>query len=289
MGRIDAVMLAFGSIGLALLLGGCAAGTSKPRGWVRVAACQILVDGNRDAALRRIESALDEASAQGAQVACFPEACLLGWLNPEAHRLADAIPGTTTKKLGELARRFGMMLSVGLAERDGSKLHNSVVLIGRDGELLAKHRKVNVLPGLMEPGYDRGDGHACVVETEYGRVGLLICADTFEDDLVHGVAELEPDLVLVPYGWAAPEEDWPGHGESLGAWIRHTAQLTRAPVVGVDSCGALAHGPWSGFLLGGQSRFSGADGRLSAPMADRLEEVRVFDVWTGEGDEPVGP
>ena len=65
--------------------------TSDPRA-LRVAACQIHVDGDREAAFARIDAALAEAVAQGADLACFPETCLMGWVNPNAHELADPIP-----------------------------------------------------------------------------------------------------------------------------------------------------------------------------------------------------
>lgn len=266
---------------LALGLAACASAPERPA-TVRVAACQILVDGDREAAFERIDAALAQAAAQGADVACFPEACLFGWVAPTAHDAADAIPGPTTERLGEMARRHGLTVLVGLAEKDGDRLRNAAVLIDRDGSLLLVHRKTNVLEELMDPPYTPGeDATESVVDTRLGRVGVLICADTFVDERVDEIAAGEPDLVLVPYGWAAPAGDWPGHGESLHAWIRHTATRTGAPVVGVDSVGALGFGPWKGFVLGGQSAVSSGSGEVIAVLADRETEVRVVEVDVG--------
>jgi len=259
-----------------LLLAACTSRAPTP---VRLAACQILVDGDREANLARIDAALAEAAAQGADLAVLPETCLFGWVNPEAHRRADPIPGASTERLAELARRHGLMLVAGLAEREGERLHDSAVLIDRDGALLLRHRKVNVLSELMDPPYTPGPGAAeSVVDTRLGRIGILICADTFRDELVDELAAARPDLVLVPYGWAAPEENWPQHGASLHEWIVHTARRVGAPVLGVVSVGTIGHGPWEGFLLGGQSAFSDAGGNLARPLADREVEVRVFEV-----------
>jgi predicted amidohydrolase len=263
-----------------LLLSSCGGGSHPVP--LRVAACQILVDGDCEAAFERIEAALEEAAAQGAQIACFPETCLFGWVNPAAHEFADPIPGPTTERLAALAQRHDMMLAVGLAEREGDRLYDSAVLIDRDGALLVHHRKVNILTELMDPPYTPGPGAASsFADTRLGRIGLLICADTFEETLVAQTAASSPDLVLVPYGWAAPAEDWPEHAESLHTWIAHTARGVNAPVLGVDSTGSLGHGPWKGFVLGGQSALSDATGKLSAPLADRTREVRVFEVRTG--------
>jgi N-carbamoylputrescine amidase len=244
---------------------------------VRVALCQMEIDPRPEVNLERIEAAIAEAAEQGADLACFPEACVFGWTNPAAHEHAAAIPGETTERIGALAARHGVMVVVGLAERDGTQLFNSVVLIDSDGDLLLRHRKVNVLAELMDPPYTPGPGAAgSVVDTRLGRVGLLICADTFEAQLVEELAAQSPDLVLVPYGWAAPREAWPEHGASLTAWVRHTARTCRAPVVGVDSTGVMPVGPWAGYELGGQSVACDASGRVLEVLPDREPVVRVL-------------
>ena len=107
---------------------------------------------------------------------------------------------------------------------------------------------------------------------------MLICADTFIDEHVEAIAALEPDLVLVPYGWAAPEADWPGHGESLAAWVRSVATRTGSPVVGSDPVGQISSGPWAGMVYGGQSVVADAGGRVLGVLADREPEVRIFDL-----------
>ena len=67
---------------------------AAPPRTVRLAICQILViDSDRDGNFRRIEYALDQAEAQHADIAIFPESSILGWENPDAHRMATPIPG----------------------------------------------------------------------------------------------------------------------------------------------------------------------------------------------------
>lgn len=264
-----------------LLLLGCVGPkpASQNPGVLRVAACQILVDGDRVAALERIDRALGLAHSLGAQIALFPEACLFGWANTDAHKYADPIPGPTTDRLSQLANKHDMMLAIGLAERDGDNLHNAVILMDSDGALLLKHRKLNILTELMDPPYVPGKTAAnSTVATRYGRIGLLICADTFQEETVAQISAASPDLVLVPYGWAAPKGNWPEHGKSLHDWIAFTSRRTNAPVLGVDSVGEMVDGPWQGYVLGGQSAFSDAMGELSQPMADRQPEVRVFEI-----------
>ena len=91
-------------------------------------------------------------------------------------------------------------------------------------------------------------------------------------------AAQQPDLVLVPYGWAAPADKWPDHGKNLHAWVANTARQCKVPVVGVDSTGEIHHGPWQGFVLGGQSVVCDATGRVLDVLPDRLPAVRVHDL-----------
>lgn len=66
---------------------------------MKIAVCQIFsLNGDREGNFVRIENALREANQSGAQIACFPEATILGWINSEAHKRAFPIPGEIQNK-----------------------------------------------------------------------------------------------------------------------------------------------------------------------------------------------
>jgi len=250
---------------------------------VRIAMCQTLcLDGDREGNFARIEHALKRASELESQIACFPETCILGWVNPAAHQRAYPIPegkpSHDVARLAALARRYRLMLSVGLAEKDGDKLYDSVVLIDRDGSLLLKHRKRNILTRLMTPAYTPGAGDIRVVPTRYGRIGLLICADTFTENHLQAMRQRHPNLVLVPYGWAAKNDQWPEHGKELASTVAKAARTIGAPVVGVDLVGEITHGPWSGQTYGGQSVACDASGKILATARDRDVDVVLVEL-----------
>jgi len=266
-----------------LMLGATGKARAARADKVRVAMCQTLcVDGDREGNFKRIEESLVEAQKRGAQIACFPESAILGWVNPNAHKLAYPIPGKDCERLQSLAIRRGMMLCIGLEEKDGDRLYGAVVLIGKDGRLFPHHRKINVLPELMTPPYTSGRPEDIkVVETEFGRIGLLICADTFSIRHLEIMRDRKPDLVIVPYGWAAESDKWPRHGEELLKTVAKAARTIAAPVVGTDNIGTITHGPWTGRTYGGQSVAVDADGKVLARGKDRVAEVLVFDVPLG--------
>ena len=260
-----------------LFLFACSSGGEAPGKGdvVRIAICQIFsLDGDRSGNFVRIENAVAQAKSKGADIACFPETSLFGWVNPVAHERALPIPGEDTDRLCRLANKHRIFLFVGLAEKDEDRLYDSVVLIDDTGKILLKHRKINILTKLMTPPYTPGSDIR-VAETKFGRIGLLICADTFRDELLRRMAELEPDLLLVPYGWAAEEDRWPGHGEELKETVVEAARTIGAPVIGTDLVGEITHGPWTGLVYGGQSVAVDSEGRILAVAADRDRDVKV--------------
>lgn len=260
----------------------CAA-QSHPQKSVRLAICQILViDSDREGNFRRIEDALEEAQSQHAQIAVFPESSILGWENPDAHRLAEPIPGKDSDRIAALARKYGLMIAIGLDEKAGDRLYDSAILVDKAGKLLWRHRKINVLPELMTPPYSQGRPEDIgVVDTEFGRIAVLICADTFTDAFAERLKALKPDLMLVPYGWAATNDKWPGHSKELETLVRRRAAQVQCPMAGVDLVGEMTHGPWAGWTYGGSSFVADGQGRLLLTARDRNTDLRVIDVAIG--------
>ena len=213
----------------------------------------------------------------GAELACFPESCILGWVNPEAHKLACPIPGKDTDRLARLARQHQIMIVLGLDEKDGEHLYGAAVLIDQDGSLLLKHRKMNILPWLMTPPYTPGEGIQAV-GTRFGRIGLLICADTFVDEYLSRMRDQRPNMIFVPYGWAAEKEEWPEHGRKLADTVSNAARAMGAPVVGVDLVGLITHGPWTGRTYGGQSLVCDASGEVLLVARDRDAQVTTVEI-----------
>jgi predicted amidohydrolase len=117
-----------------------------------------------------------------------------------------------------------------------------------------------------------------VVETELGRIRLVICADTFTDDHFERVRQFNPDLLLVPYGWAAEPSDWPDHSKELEALVTRRAAQIRCPIVGVNLVGQMTHGPWKGRTYGGASLAVDRAGRVLRLLRDRDAETAVVTI-----------
>lgn len=142
-----------------------------------------------------------EAAAAGAQLVVFPEAFIPGYpawiwrlrpggdmtLSEQLHALLLAnsvrIGGDDLAPLREAARENKVTIVCGVDERDTDfsrgTIYNSVVIIGPDGTLLNRHRKVMpTSPERMVWGFGDATGLK-VVETPCGRVGALICWENY--------------------------------------------------------------------------------------------------------------
>ena len=248
---------------------------------IKVAMCQIFsLDSDREGNFVRIENAVRQAKDAGAEIICFPETIILGWVNPDAHKRAYSIPGKDSERLCKLAKDYQSYLCVGLAEKEGNCLYDSVVLIDDKGQILLKHRKINLLAELMSPPYTAGK-NVNVVETGFGKIGLLICADTHKDEILSRMAKLKPDLLLVPYGYAAEENQWPEHGKELEKVVKAAAKKACAPVVGTNLVGQITKGPWKGRIYGGQSIAVDKTGKTVSIAKDRDRDINIVQIHSG--------
>jgi predicted amidohydrolase len=128
----------------------------------------------------------------------------------------------------------------------------------------------------MTPPYAPGR-EVKVAETEFGKIGVLICADTHEQRILEQMARLKPDLVLVPYGYAAPEEAWPEHGKQLERVVKNAARVIGAPVIGTNLIGQITHGPWQGQTYAGHSVAADRRGKILAVGPDFVDDHIILE------------
>lgn len=224
-----------------------------------------VVANNRDKNLETARVMLQEAAKLGCKLAVLPECLDLGWASPSAFELSCPIPGYVSEALRSAARDNQLYLVAGITERDGEKVYNTAVLISDEGELLAKHRKINILTDV-EGMYSVGD-RLSVTDTPLGRIGIDICADNSEGSTViaHCLARMGAQMILSPSAWAVP----PGFDNAKtpygDEWIRPYSLLSALydiTVAGVSNVGPVTVGKWQGWDCIGNSIATGPGGKL---------------------------
>jgi predicted amidohydrolase len=262
---------------------------------IRAGLAQILVEGGRPAEnLARAEEAIRDARRRGAQLVLLPETLDAGWTHPSAREHACVVPGRRSdaagptgtgacRRLAEAAARHSVMVCAGITERDGPDIHNTAVLWDTEGRMLLRHRKLHELDFARET-YRTGDSLG-VVDTDLGRIGLMICADAFAPGLPFGRAlgALGADLILSPCAWAVP----PGHDNVAtpygGLWGDSYGPVAREHglwVAAVSNVGPIRAGTWAGHRCIGNSMVVGPDGgtREVLPHGADAAEVRVVTI-----------
>ncbi|MEM7385091.1 MAG: carbon-nitrogen hydrolase family protein [Verrucomicrobiota bacterium] len=217
----------------------------------RLALIQMAVTGGDPATnLSCAEKLGAEACAAGADFLLLPEALDLGWTHPSALTAGEPVPGgEPCQRLADLAARHSVYLCAGLTEKDGDRVYNTAVVFDRSGTLLLKHRKLNELE-IGHVCYDQG-GSLVVCPTEFGMLGVMICADAFARDEVisRTLGYLGADFILSPCAWAVPA-DHDQQQEPYGAlWKDVYGRVAREFSIWVAGCsnvGTMEAGPWEG-------------------------------------------
>ena len=126
------------------------------------------------------------------------------------------------RALSEIAREFKVYISLGLAleNRDTGILTNSALILGPDGEPLLTYDKINAEARWACPGNPCQDN---VFSTPWGKVGVLICSDSYHGLLVRQTALRGADLVLVSANWPLvglnPKEIWSMRARENGIYL----------------------------------------------------------------------
>jgi predicted amidohydrolase len=110
---------------------------------------------------------------------------------------AEPIPGPSTEYFGQLAKQHDLYIVAGLHERAGHLVYNVAVLIGPDGDVAGKYRKVclprSEIEGGTAPGYDYP-----VFDTRFGRVGMMVCYDGFFPEVARELSNRGAEVIAWP-------------------------------------------------------------------------------------------
>lgn len=144
-----------------------------------------------------------ESAKHRPDVICLPEGVTVVGTGKSYWEVGETIPGPSTKRLGQLARETRSYIVAGLYEREGSILYNTAVLIGRDGKLAGKYRKTHLPREEWEAGITPGGSYP-VFETDFGKVGLIICWDVQFPEPSRAMARQGAEILLLPI-WGGNE------------------------------------------------------------------------------------
>lgn len=180
-----------------------AADPAGPR-QVKVATIHHRPSGNASAQanIEEFGKWVDRAAQDHPDIICLPEGMTMVGTGLTYAQVAEPIPGPTSRRLDELARKHNCYLVACHNERDGKGVYNTAILLGRKGELVGRYRKLYVpreeIEGGVTPGAD-----CPVFETDFGKVAMMICWDAQYVDPAQRMALKGAEIILMPI--------WGGH------------------------------------------------------------------------------
>lgn len=153
--------------------------------------------GEYTSILDRMKDYCRQAAESGARLILFPELLIHSHCNPQTWELAEPVPdGPTTRRCIEIAREFGLVLSVGISEKPRDVVFNTQFLVGPDG-YIGKQRKIHM--SRDETLYYKGGRHIEVHDLGFCRVGTIICYDNQFPEVARIVALKGADVLLMPH------------------------------------------------------------------------------------------
>ena len=254
---------------------------------------------NLASAVRHVE----DAARLGANIVCLPELFRAQYFcqreDIRLFDLAESIPGPSTAKLSEIARKLHVAIVAALFERRAAGLyHNTAVTLNADGAIASVYRKMHIPddPLYYEKYYFApGDLGFQAVDTAFGRVGTLVCWDQWFPEGARLTALKGAEVLFYPtaIGWHPAEKDEFGAAQ-YDAWQtiqRAHAIANGVYVAGVNRVGLehgevkLPHGDILGNRAGGPGlEFWGGSfladpfGRVIAKASHEKEEILIGEV-----------
>ncbi|MHA3772552.1 carbon-nitrogen hydrolase family protein [Verrucomicrobiota bacterium sgz303538] len=138
-----------------------------------------------------------EAAKQHADLVVLPETLTYYGLGKSYADCAEPVPGPSTEYFGTLAREQNLYIVAGLIEREGHLIYNVAALIGPDGKLVGKYRKVALPRSEISGGITPGSDYP-VFNTRFGKLGMMVCYDGFFPEVARELTNRGAEVIAWP-------------------------------------------------------------------------------------------
>src|SRR5438270_5948604 len=266
----------------------------------KVGLVQMSMSAAPEANLTTAMTRIKDAARQGAALVCLPELFRTQYMGQrEDHALfdlAEAVPGPSTERLGNVAREAGVVVIASLFERRAAGLyHNTAAVIDADGKVKGIYRKMHIPddPAYYEKFYfTPGDLGFRAFDTKVGPIGTLVCWDQWYPEGARLTALQGATVLFYPtaIGWHPAEKAEFGHAQH-DAWrtIQRAHAIANGVYVGVVNRVGHETGnirgnsaPGQGLEFWGGSFLCDPFGTVIAEGSHDKEEILVGEVDLGK-------
>ena len=256
---------------------------------VKIGIIQSKISVNSQKNIQSIIRNIRKAASKKAKIICVPELFLSNYFcqteNHSNFKLAEKIPGKTTKIFCNLAKELKIVLMISLFEKKTQGFyHNTCLVISEKGKILSKYRKMHIPddPGYYEKFYfTPGDLGFKSVKTKFGNIGPLICWDQWFPEAARLTALKGAQIIFYPtaIGWHPKEKKSFGKSQ-LESWI--TMQKSHAIangiyVVAVNRVGTEKKGGRK-IQFWGNSMIINPSGQIIGKLSNNKEEILIREI-----------
>ncbi len=157
---------------------------------------------------KRVKELIRQSLVHNPDLIILPETWTTGFkkeifYNPDKY--AEIESGKSITMLRKIAARYSVCLAAGsIIEKDNNKYYNTVFLIGREGEIIGKYRKMHLFSVEDEDkGLKRGTKNI-VFKTEFGKLALMTCYDIRFPELARSYALQGVEGIIVVANFPEP-------------------------------------------------------------------------------------
>jgi len=181
-----------------------AADPPKPRP-VKVATIYHRPEGNKSAQDNIGEFCrwIDRAARSKPDIILLPEGITMVGTPLSSADVAEPIPGPTSQRMGEMARKHNCYIVACYNEREGRVIYNTAILVDRTGRLVGKYRKLYIPRNEVTDGVTPGSDSP-VFHTDFGKVGMMICWDVQYPEPAQRMALQGAEILFLPI-WGGNE------------------------------------------------------------------------------------
>jgi predicted amidohydrolase len=178
---------------------------SLPQRKVRLATIHLQPKAKTPEGNRRLFAPLiEEAARQKADLVVLPETLTYYGIGLRPDQVAEPIPGPSTEFFGALARKHDLYIVAGLYEKAEHLVYNVAVLLGPDGSVIGKFRKVTLPTSEVDAGVAPGSDYP-VFRTRFGKVGMMVCYDGFFPEVARELSNRGAEVIAWPVWGCNPE------------------------------------------------------------------------------------
>lgn len=187
---------------------------------MRVSIAQLSSSEDKRENLDKAKKYIKKAKEKGADIVVLPELYMVYTsedLGTKPSDFAEPLDGPFVTGLSEAAKESGVHVICGIFEstpEEENRAYNTTVTIDDSGKLLNAYRKTHLYDAFNHKESDEiipGIDQSPVVETKFGRLGIMVCYELRFPEISRSLALKDADYIVVPSGWVEgymKEEHW---------------------------------------------------------------------------------